>query len=63
MCNFTNPNPAAWLVCLNPQSRFQTTDVLADEALATLKFNTGPVLNTLVSGAQDIGRNREHQLL
>jgi catecholate siderophore receptor len=50
--NFTNPNPAAWVVCLNPQSRFQTTDVLDDQALTTLKFNTGPVLNTLVSGAE-----------
>src|SRR3984957_996366 len=50
--NFTNPNPAAWVVCLNPQSRFQTTDVLDDQAIATLKFNTGPVLNTLVSGAE-----------
>jgi catecholate siderophore receptor len=40
------------VVCLNPQSRFQTTDVLDDQATATLKFNTGPVLNTLVSGAE-----------
>ena len=53
--SFTNPNPAAWLVCLNPQSRFQVTDVLADEALATLKFNTGPVRNTLVTGTQISG--------
>jgi catecholate siderophore receptor len=50
--NFANPNPANWLVCLNPQSRYQTTDVLDDQALTTLKFNTGPVLNTLVSGAE-----------
>jgi catecholate siderophore receptor len=53
--SFNNPNPAAWLVCLNPQSRFQVTDVLADEFLSTLKFNTGPVLNTLVTGAQISG--------
>ena len=53
--SFNNPNPASWLVCLNPQSRFQVTDVLADESLATLKFNTGPVLNTLVTGAQISG--------
>ena len=32
--SFNNPNPAAWLVCLNPQSRFQVTDVLADEFLS-----------------------------
>jgi catecholate siderophore receptor len=48
--NFTNPNPATWIVCLNPQSRYQVTNVLADEALTTLKFDTGPVRNTLVSG-------------
>jgi catecholate siderophore receptor len=53
--NFTNPNPATWLICLNPQSRFQVTDVLADQALSTLKFNTGPVLNTLVTGAEVSG--------
>jgi catecholate siderophore receptor len=49
--NFTNPNPAAWVVCLNPQSRFQVTNVVADEGLATIKFDTGPVRNTLVTGA------------
>jgi catecholate siderophore receptor len=48
--NFANPNPATWIVCLNPQSRYQVTNVLADEALTTLKFDTGPVQNTLVSG-------------
>jgi catecholate siderophore receptor len=53
--NFSNPNPANWLVCLNPQSRFQTTDVLADQFLSTLKFNTGPVLSTLVTGAEISG--------
>ncbi len=53
--SFTNPNPAAWLVCLNPQSRYQTTDVLADQFLSTLKFNTGPVLSTLVTGAEVSG--------
>ena len=53
--NFTNPNPAAWVVCLNPQSRYQVTDVLADQGLATLKFNTAPVRNTLVSGAEISG--------
>jgi catecholate siderophore receptor len=53
--SFNNPNPSAWLVCLNPQSRFQVTDVLADEFLSTLKFHTGPVLHTLVTGAQVSG--------
>jgi outer membrane receptor for monomeric catechols len=49
--NFTNPDPAAWIVCLNPQSRFQVTNVVADEGLATTRFDTGPVRNTLVTGA------------
>ena len=43
------------MVCLNPQSRYQVTDVLADQGFATLKFNTGPVRNTLVSGAEISG--------
>ena len=60
--NFTNPNPAAWVVCLNPQSRFQVTDVVADEGLATIKFDTGPVRNTLVTGA-NIARTSQHRHL
>jgi catecholate siderophore receptor len=50
--NFTNPNPANWMVCLNPQSRYQVADVVADEALATIKFATGPVQNTLITGVE-----------
>ncbi len=50
--NFANPNPANWMVCLNPLSRYQVTDVLADQSFATIKFDTGPVRNTLVAGAE-----------
>jgi catecholate siderophore receptor len=50
--NFTNPNPANWMVCLNPQSRYQVTDVLADQSFATIKFDTGPVRNAIVTGAE-----------
>jgi catecholate siderophore receptor len=50
--HFTNPNPANWLVCLNPQSRYQVTDVLADQAAATIKFDTGPVRHTVVAGIE-----------
>ncbi len=50
--NFSNPNPATWMVCLNPLSRYQVTDVLADQSFATIKFDTGPVRNTLVTGAE-----------
>jgi catecholate siderophore receptor len=50
--NFSSGNPANWLVCLNPQSRYQTTDVTADQTAATIKFDTGPVTNTVVSGVE-----------
>jgi catecholate siderophore receptor len=50
--NFTNlTGPVAtWTTCLNPQSRYQDTDVLADEFNATTKFWSGPVEHTVVSG-------------
>ena len=50
--NFASPNPANWMVCLNPQSRYQVTNVLADQSFGTLKFDTGPVRNTLIAGAE-----------
>jgi catecholate siderophore receptor len=50
--NFANPNPANWMVCLNPQSRYQVTNVIADQSAATLKFDSGPVRHTLVTGAE-----------
>jgi len=50
--NFTNPNPANWLVCLNPLSRYQVTDVLADQSAATIKFDTGSVRHTVVTGIE-----------
>src|SRR3984885_417761 len=36
--NFSNPNPATWMACLNPQSRYQVTNVLADQSYGTIKF-------------------------
>ena len=42
---------------LNPQSRYQVTTVTADETNATLKFGTGPILNTAVLGTE-ISRER-----
>ena len=48
--NLTGPVPT-WTTCLNPQSRYQDTDVLADEFNATTKFWGGPVEHTVVSGA------------
>jgi catecholate siderophore receptor len=45
-------DPAGWTVCLNPLSRYQVTTVLADQTAATIKFATGPVRHTLVTGAE-----------
>ena len=40
------------MVCLNPLSRYEQTEVLADHFAATTKFDTGPVRNTVVTGAE-----------
>lgn len=50
--NFSDPNPANWLVCLNPQSRYQLTNVLANQTAAKIKFDTGPVRHTVVAGVE-----------
>lgn len=50
--NFSSGNPANWLVCLNPTTRYQTTSVTANQSAATIKFDTGPVTNTVVSGVE-----------
>jgi catecholate siderophore receptor len=49
--NFTG-SPSTWQVCLNPLSRYQLTDVLADQAAATVKFWSGPVEHTIVTGTE-----------
>jgi catecholate siderophore receptor len=38
----TNPNPALWTLSANPQSRYQVTDVFANQSEAAFKFDTGP---------------------
>jgi catecholate siderophore receptor len=48
----TNPNPANWTVSANPQSRFQVTNVIADQLDTVYKFDVGPVRNTTVSGLE-----------
>ena len=48
--NTTSANLANWTTTLNPQSRYQVTNVLANQASATIKFNAGPVRNTLITG-------------
>jgi catecholate siderophore receptor len=46
----TNPNRNLWTVSANPQSRYQTTDVLANQTDLTAKFMTGAWHNTMVGG-------------
>jgi catecholate siderophore receptor len=39
-------------VCLNPQSRYQVTNTVADQYAATINFATGPVHHTVVTGVE-----------
>ena len=48
----TNPNPALWTLTTNPQSRYQVTDVLANQTEATYKFNTGGWRHTALGGVE-----------
>jgi catecholate siderophore receptor len=45
-------SPSGWTACLNAQSRYQVTNVVADQQSATFKFDTGPVRNTIITGAE-----------
>jgi len=53
----TNPNPLLWTLSANPQSRYQTTEVLANQSEAAYKFDTGPWKHNAVSGVEI---SREH---
>ncbi len=48
----TNPNPLLWTATLNPQSRYQTTDVIANQTDVKVKFDTGPIKNTAIAGVE-----------
>jgi catecholate siderophore receptor len=50
--NLTNSNPLLWTVTANPQSRFQVTDVTANQTEATYKFDTGGFKHTLLGGVE-----------
>ena len=51
--NITSPNPALWMtVNANPQSRYQVTNVYADQIDLTFKHYFGPFKNTAVVGAE-----------
>jgi catecholate siderophore receptor len=48
----TNPNPLLWTLTANPQSRYQVTDVLANQSEAAFKFDTGPWKHNAVAGVE-----------
>jgi catecholate siderophore receptor len=48
----TNPNPLLWTLSANPQSRFQVTDILANQTELTYKFNIANWRNTLLAGVE-----------
>ncbi len=48
----TNPNPLLWTVSANPQSRFQVTDVVANQTDVTFKHSFGEFKNTAVAGIE-----------
>lgn len=45
-------NPTATTVNLSAQSRYQVTNVLANQTDMTFKFDSGPIKHTLVTGAE-----------
>ena len=55
-CNGTATNmagpPSTWTACLNALSRYQVTNVVEDQSAATIKFDTGPVKHTVVTGVE-----------
>ena len=53
----SNPNPLLWTVTANPQSRRQTTDVIANQTDVTFKYDLGDIRNTTVAGVE-ISRER-----
>jgi catecholate siderophore receptor len=48
----TTPNPLLWTLSANPQSRYQVTDVLANQSEAAFKFDTGPWKHAAVAGVE-----------
>ncbi len=50
-------NPATLRLTLSPQSRYQVTNVTANQTDAVMRFNTGPWRHTLVAGVE-ISRER-----
>jgi catecholate siderophore receptor len=52
----TNPNPLLWTLSANPQSRFQQTDVVANQSEFTYKFDDGLGFKHTALGGVEISR-------
>jgi catecholate siderophore receptor len=52
----TNPNPQLWTLSANPQSRFQQTDVVANQSEFTYKFGDGLGFEHTALGGVEISR-------
>lgn len=50
--NITNLNPFLWTLSANPQSRYQVTDVVANQTEAAYKFNLAGWRNTAIGGVE-----------
>jgi catecholate siderophore receptor len=48
----TSSNPALWTITANPQSRYQQTDVVANQSEAKYTFDTGNWHHTAVGGVE-----------
>jgi catecholate siderophore receptor len=48
----TNPNPALWTLTANTLSRYQLTDVVANQSEATYKFDSGAWHHTALAGVE-----------
>ena len=48
----TSSNPALWTITANPQSRYQVTDVVANQSEATYKFDTDGWHHTALGGVE-----------
>ncbi len=53
----TNANPLLWTFNANPKSRYQVTNVIANQTDATFKYDTGPVKHTSIVGVE-VSRER-----
>jgi catecholate siderophore receptor len=48
----TNPNPSLWTITANPQSRYQPTQVVANQTEAKYTFDTGDWHHTALGGVE-----------